>query len=269
MKRFCVFGNPIRHSRSPQIHQLFAQQYGHSLDYQRHLASPYGFNTAVAGEFRQGLAGANVTVPFKVAAWQLATRLSSDAMASGAVNTLIPQSDGGLLGANTDGLGLLHDLTRQGIELSGKRLLLLGAGGAARGVLKNLVDARPEVIWIANRTTSKAASLAARHDSVYAVNSWRDVSQPDVIINATSASLNGPLPEVPSAAFSSASVIYDMMYSQDLTPFLRQAKQCSDGILSDGLGMLVGQAAESYALWWQCKRPEMAAVITALRATLA
>lgn len=269
MKQFCVFGNPIGHSLSPAIHELFAQQLNHSIQYQRRLCALYAFEKSVSQAFRQGLAGANVTVPFKVHAFQLATKLTPAAEKSEAVNTLIPLPHGGLLGANTDGFGLIHDLLRQRIDLAGSRILVLGAGGAARGVLQNLVEAKPEKIWLANRTQSKAQQLAAAFQNTHAVTDWQHVTEIDVMINATSASLSGGIPELPESIFASAQLIYDMMYGPTTTAFLSHASRYSDAKLSDGLGMLVGQAAESYRLWWDCERPLITPVITAVREALA
>ena len=265
MRSFCVFGNPISHSRSPDIHALFAKQYGHEISYKKQLVSLHGFARTIATEFNQGLAGANVTVPFKQQAWQQATKLTEEARASGAVNTLIPLPAGGLLGANTDGAGLLRDIRRQGIDLAGRRVLILGAGGATRGVLKNILDAKPETVWIANRTTSKAQQLGDGHANVQAVTTWQTVSGVDIVINATSASLSGKLPDVPTTVLGGAQFVYDMVYGSGRTSFLAHTAAVSEAQLSDGLGMLVGQAAESYRLWWQCELPQIAAVIEHLR----
>lgn len=269
MKRFCVFGNPIQHSFSPTIHELFAQQLNHAIRYERRLSALYTFEKAVSQEFRRGLAGANVTVPFKVRACRLATKLTAEAEKSAAVNTLIPLANGGLLGANTDGFGLIHDLLRQHITLQGCRILVLGAGGAARGVLQNLVDEKPERIWLSNRTPSKAQQLAAAFEQIHVVSDWQQVNGVDVIINATSASLSASIPVVPASIFDSAQVIYDMVYGPTQTAFLRHASAFTDAKLSDGLGMLVGQAAESYRLWWDCDRPQIAPVIKTMREVLA
>lgn len=268
MRRFFVMGNPIAHSRSPEIHQLFAEQFGHPIEYSQCLVSPHGFARAVATQFNDGLAGANVTVPFKQQAWRLATQLTLEAQQSGAVNTLMPLPHGGLLGANTDGAGLLSDIRRQGVNLTGRRLLVLGAGGATRGVLQNLIDAQPEAIWIANRTVTKARELAATNLCVHAVERWQDVSSVDVVINATSASLSGQLPDVPKRLLGTANFVYDMVYGNTATPFLAHCATLSQAQLSDGLGMLVGQAAESYRLWWQCELPQIAPVIAQLRGSL-
>lgn len=268
MKRFCVFGNPIGHSLSPTIHELFAQQLNHAIRYERRLSALHSFEKAVALEFRRGLSGANVTVPFKVRACRLATKLTSEAEKSEAVNTLIPLPNGGLLGANTDGFGLIHDLLRQHVTLAGCRILVVGAGGAARGVLQQLIAAKPETLWLANRTQSKAQQLAAAFEQTRAVTDWQQVNGVDVIINATSASLSGTIPVVPESIFASAQIIYDMVYGPTQTAFLSHASAYSDAKLSDGLGMLVGQAAESYRLWWGCERPQITPVIKTVREAL-
>ncbi|WP_404400915.1 shikimate dehydrogenase [Idiomarina seosinensis] len=267
--RFCVFGNPVGHSLSPQIHQCFAEQFGHRLDYYKQLASIPGFKRCVARQFRLGLRGANVTAPFKQQAFELATRLTPQAKSAGAVNTLVKDRAGGLLGANTDGSGLIRDLQRLQIPLSGQRILLIGAGGAARGVLANLLNAPIDVLWIYNRTASKAQALADLNDKARAVTRWSDVNGIDVIINASSASLSGQLPSVPERLFSEASAVYDMMYGAGPTPFLQHARLIGSAQCFDGLGMLVGQAAESYRLWWQCELPKMAPVIAKIRQQLA
>lgn len=268
-KQFCVIGNPIAHSRSPDIHQLFAQQFGHSLSYTRQLATMDTFASTVTGLFRNGLAGANVTVPFKLAAFELASSHSAAALSAQAVNTLIPQADGSLLGANTDGLGLIHDLLRQNCTLKGKRLLLLGAGGAARGVIHNLLEQQPEVIWIYNRTTSKAQQLAQQDERLQAVEAWSDVAAVDGIINATSASLSGQVVPIPEPLLANLEFGYDMMYGTEPTAFMQWLQSRSNAFISDGLGMLVGQAAESYRLWWHSELPSIEPVVTEIRRRLA
>ena len=265
MAFFCVFGNPIKHSLSPIIHERFAKQLGHQLEYRRELVSAGRFASTVASLFSQGLAGANVTLPYKGEAFKLATQHTAAAKLGEAVNTLIPQPFGGLLGANTDGLGLLYDLQRQQVDLTGQRVLILGAGGAVRGVLTALVDANPELIWIANRTPEKAEQLASRYDKVRVFASQQAPASVDIIINATSASLSGQIPKVSDGLLSSAQFIYDMVYAPQATPFLRFASAHSEARLSDGLGMLVGQAAASYQLWWQSEKPNMTTVVNALR----
>lgn len=268
-ERFCVFGNPISHSLSPQIHQYFAEQFGHCLNYHQQLATVATFNRRVAEQFRQGLKGANVTVPFKQQAFALATRLTTEAATAGAVNTLMKDRAGGLLGANTDGLGLICDLQRLRVPLAGRRVLLIGAGGAAKGVINSLLNASVDVLWVYNRTHSKAESLVSGYSRARAVTDWSNVAAIDVVINATSASLNGQLPAVPQSLFAGASTVYDMMYSANATPFLKHAGAVGNAQCFDGLGMLVGQAAESYRLWWQCELPKMAPVIAKLRHQLA
>lgn len=267
-KHFCVFGNPIAHSYSPFIHELFARQFGHAICYQRQLANEYNFEATVARRFRQNLSGANVTLPFKQRAFSLATRITAEARDAGAVNTLIPTATHGLLGANTDGLGLLYDLKRLNIDLLGKRVLLIGAGGAARGVLSNLLDEKPEVLWLYNRSQAKADALAAGRERVRVVSNWQELTGVELVINATSASLNGQLPAVPDNLLAASAVVYDMMYAATPTPFIRHVQSIADPACYDGLGMLVGQAAESYRLWWNCELPQIDPVIQQVRRAL-
>jgi len=268
-KHFCVFGNPIAHSYSPFIHELFANQFGHALSYRRQLATEYNFASTVARLFRQNLTGANVTLPFKQQAFRLANTVTPEARDAGAVNTLVATAAHGLLGANTDGLGLLYDLKRLNVDLSGKRVLLIGAGGAARGVLRNLLDEKPEVIWLYNRSPGKAEALAAGRSRVKVVTHWQPVTGVELVINATSASLNGDLPAIPDSLLASSAVIYDMMYAATATPFIRHVQSIAKPACYDGLGMLVGQAAESYRLWWNCELPQIDPVIQQVRQQLA
>lgn len=250
LDRYVVIGNPIAHSKSPLIHGNFAVQTAQQMDY-RHLLAPLdGFFDAVQ-DFRQaGGKGANVTVPFKLEAFALATELTPRAQAAGAVNTL--KFDGErILGDNTDGIGLVADIVRNaGASLAGKRVLLLGAGGAARGVILPLLAELPAQLMIANRTLSKAEALAdmAHHGNVAACEFSMLSGQFDVIINATSASIQDEVPPVPAGIFAAGSLAYDMMYGSKPTAFLRFAS--SHGATPrDGLGMLVEQAAEAFHLW--------------------
>ena len=262
---YAVFGNPIAHSKSPLIHTAFARQTGQDIEYSALLAPLDGFTEAVAAFRKQGGCGANVTVPFKEQAYALATRLSPRAQAAGAVNTLKFESDD-VYGDNTDGAGLVCDLTAHlGLDLAAKRILLMGAGGAARGVILPLLERQPDALFIANRTASKAVELAqamgaGKH---LAAGGYADLSgQFDVVINATAASLAGDLPPLPGTIFAPDALAYDMMYGKD-TPFLGFARE--RGVrTSDGLGMLVEQAAEAFWLWREV-RPETAPVMQFLR----
>ena len=271
MDRYGVFGNPIGHSKSPQIHRLFAEQTGQSLSYEPLLAPLEDFPGFAREFFTQGL-GANVTVPFKEQAFRLADQLSERAQRAGAVNTLKKLEDGTLLGDNTDGIGLVRDLLdNAGVALQGQRILLLGAGGAARGVLEPLMAQRPAELVIANRTQSKAQQLAGEFAQLgpLSASAFDQLTGPfDVIINGTSASLSGALPPLSESLIRAGETLcYDMMYSAAQTPFCAWA--ASHGARTrDGLGMLVEQAAAAFELW-RGIRPESAAVLAQLRSQLA
>jgi len=265
--RYAVFGNPIAHSKSPRIHAAFAEQTGQNLTYEARLAPLDGFAEAVRAFREAGGRGANVTVPFKEQAFALSDRLSERAQAAGAVNTL-SFSEAGVFGDNTDGVGLVNDLAGNlGLELAGKRILLMGAGGAARGVVLPLLEKAPSELFIVNRTPAKAEELATRFAAAGAVLGGGYEALPgrrfDLVINATAASLAGDLPPLPAGLFANGALAYDMMYGQD-TPFLAFAR--GEGArCADGLGMLVEQAAAAFFLW-RGARPETAPVIAMLRA---
>lgn len=268
--RYAVIGNPIHHSKSPRIHAQFARETGQDIRYEAILAPLDGFGPCVA-QFRQsGGQGANITVPFKEQAYALCTQRSARAELAGAVNTIKFDAQS-IWGDNTDGAGLVADLTRNlGFSLTGARILLLGAGGAARGVIGPLLDSGPAQLVIANRTASRAQALATHfsahtQQSVMGCGLDQLSSAFDLIINATSASLAGELPALPATIFTPDLLAYDMMYGQTLTPFLQLAQQHGARI-SDGLGMLVEQAAEAFYLW-RGVRPDTQAVIAGLRAT--
>ena len=261
--RYAVFGHPIAHSKSPQIHATFARQTGQDMAYEAILAPTDGFADSIAAFVAAGGRGANVTVPFKEAAFKLATRLTPRAERAGAVNTLLFAGSNSL-GDNTDGAGLVADLTRNlHCALAGKHILLLGAGGAARGVIAPLLEQQPAALVIANRTVSRAQALADLFGHGVTACSFETANTPfDVVINATAASLAGELPPLPPTIFNATTLAYDMMYGRD-TPFLTFAR--SHGAAShDGLGMLVEQAAEAFFVW-RGVRPDTAAVISALR----
>ncbi|MBP6708935.1 MAG: shikimate dehydrogenase [Candidatus Accumulibacter sp.] len=266
--RYCIFGNPVDHSRSPTIHAAFAAQCHQDLTYEAILAPTDAFVATVQRFATAGGRGANVTVPFKEEACRLATRLTPRAELAGAVNTLLFDAQQ-RLGDNTDGAGLLRDLTRNlGYRIAGKRLLVLGAGGAARGVLGPLLDAGPESLLIANRTAGKAHALAQRFAATAPLRGggYPDLAGQsfDLVINATSASLGGELPPVPAGVFAPGSLAYDMMYGQSAMPFLVFAERQGAAQLADGIGMLVEQAAEAFALW-RGVRPDTAPVMALLR----
>lgn len=261
--RYAVFGHPIAHSKSPQIHAAFARQTGQDMTYEAILAPKEGFADSVAAFVAAGGRGANVTVPFKEAAFRLAGRLSPRAERAGAVNTLRFDADG-ILGDNTDGAGLVADLTRNlGCVLAGKRVLLLGAGGAARGVIEPLLGQQPAAVVIANRTVSRAQDLAALFGHGVRASGFDALDTPfDLVVNATAASLAGELPPLSPRVFGAVTLAYDMMYGRD-TPFLDFARS-HGAATADGLGMLVEQAAEAFYLWRDV-RPDTAPVIAALR----
>ncbi|MCU6434720.1 shikimate dehydrogenase [Undibacterium sp. Jales W-56] len=274
--RYVVIGNPVAHSKSPAIHASFAAQTAQHIDY-RHLLAPLdGFAEAVLSFRQAGGKGANVTVPFKLDAFALATRLTPRAQAAGAVNTLKFDGDT-ILGDNTDGQGLIADIVRNaGVAIKGKRVLLLGAGGAARGALLPLLEQEPKELVIANRTVAKAQELMAlAHQQAQNAAMVARVKTSsfsaldgafDVVINATSASLHEDVPPVPSTVFTTASLAYDMMYGAQPTAFLRFAA-AHGAQVRDGLGMLVEQAAVAFELW-RGVAPATATVLAELRSAL-
>lgn len=267
--QYRVFGNPIEHSRSPDIHHIFAEKSQQNIDYQKQLVDIEDFSNAVSSFIHQGGKGANVTVPFKEQALIIADELTERASLAGAVNTLSFR-EGKIFGDNTDGEGLVQDLIANNVLLKQCRILLLGAGGAARGVLLPLLAQTPQSIVVANRTVSKAEILCQHFaDKRLSACGFQDLEQQhfDVIINATSASLSGSLPPIPISLISQAVVCYDMVYGKDLTPFLRWAKENGAIKVIDGLGMLVGQAAVSFEVW-RGVAPEVQPVIDTLRASL-
>ena len=268
LERYAVFGNPISHSKSPTIHQLFAKQTGDTLQYTAELSTPEDFAEDVMLFFISGGLGCNVTVPFKEQAWQLADSRTPYAERAKAVNTLKVQPDGTLLGANTDGMGLVRDLQQnQQVNLAGKRILLLGAGGAVRGVIQPLLEAKPASLFIANRTADKALTLAHDFADLGAIQGggFAEIQgQYDVIINGTSASLQNDLPPLPDNCLAENGVTYDMMYSVNPTAFVQWGQAHHAAKALDGLGMLVEQAAEAYYLWRNI-RPNTEIVMRELR----
>ncbi|THF61951.1 shikimate dehydrogenase [Pseudothauera nasutitermitis] len=275
MDRYAVVGHPIAHSKSPAIHAAFAAQTGQALRYEALLAPLDGFAATVAAFRAEGGRGMNVTVPFKLEAHALADRLSARAEAAGAVNTLAFGADG-ILGDNTDGAGLVRDIIGNlGVALNGRRILLLGAGGAARGAILPLLGERPAALTIANRTASRAEELANTFAAlgggmpIRACGFAELAGQSfDVVINATAASLADQAPDLPPGLYAGGALAYDMMYGRGDTPFLRAARADGAARLADGLGMLVEQAAESFLLW-RGVRPDTAPVLADLRAGLA
>jgi len=267
--RYLVLGNPIEHSLSPDIHAQFANETGQSIEYDRRLIDVDGFDSAIQEIKNEGIAGVNVTVPFKEVAYAIADESSPRAQKAGAVNTLVFREDGSVYADNTDGAGLVNDITvnhQQRIE--GKQILIVGAGGAVRGVLKPLIDESPAGITIANRTIEKAALLRDIYEDEFpiSVSGFEELSgqQFDIIINGTSLGLQGKIAPLPSGIFAKSALAYDMMYGDGSLPFQNWAKGQGAELVLDGLGMLVGQAAESFYLW-RGVRPDSVSVIKAMR----
>lgn len=264
--QYAVIGNPVAHSKSPQIHAEFARQTGQDMTYGR-LPAPIDGFIATAAAFRaRGARGVNITLPFKGEAFHYATCLSERARAAQAVNTLKFEDDA-IFGDNTDGAGLVSDVTRNlGFAIAGQRVLLLGAGGAARGVLKPLLELQPSCLVIANRTLSRAQQLAQNFGGAIEALTYAALAgrQFEFVINATSASLAGALPPMPPGLFAAGALAYDMMYGKGETPFLAFARDGGAATLADGLGMLVEQAAESFLIW-RGLRPDTAPVLQLLR----
>ena len=250
---YAVVGNPIAHSQSPLIHQEFARQTRQKMNYERLLAPLDGFAATVEAFIQSGGMGMNITLPFKMEAAQLATQLTARARAAQAANTLTFK-DGEIIGDNTDGVGLVHDIMENlDVAIKGKRVLLLGAGGAVRGVLLPLLEQRPAQFTLVNRTVDKAQALAhafSVHGEVEAVGYEALLGrQFDIVINGTSTSLHNELPPIPPGIFAARSLAYDMVYASGLTPFLQRAQRERAAMLADGIGMLAEQAAESFFIW--------------------
>lgn len=268
--RYAVFGNPIAHSRSPWIHTRFAEQTGEDIQYDRLEVSTDGFAEAVELFQESGGSGLNITVPFKEEAWAVVDSRSPRAEACGAVNTLLFRDDGGRHGDNTDGEGLVRDLRdNHRVPLKGQRVLVLGAGGAVRGVLELLAAEHPAVLLIANRTVSRARGLVGLcHEAPEAracgFEELRDEGAWDVIINGTSTGLSGGMPDLPDTVIHTGTTAYDMVYGPEPTPFMRWAAERGAANTLDGLGMLVEQAAESFRLW-RGVSPDTGPVIRDLR----
>lgn len=268
-ERYAVFGHPVAHSKSPTIHKLFAQQFDFEIDYQAIDIEPGTFPETVLAFRDQGGKGCNVTVPYKQEAWALATQCRGRAELAGAVNTLKFEADNRILGDNTDGIGLLRDITLNLDQpLFAKRILVIGAGGAVRGILGSLLEQAPKSLVLANRTVSKAQDLATIFSTIGPVMPCGFEAlagqQFDVVINGTAASLGGELPPLPDRLLTQDSLAYDLMYSAQPTIFMEWAAGQGAARIADGLGMLVEQAAESFAIWFD-RQPDTAPVIAALR----
>jgi len=281
MDRYAVVGHPIAHSKSPMIHEMFAKQTNQNLVYEKIEAPVNGFESCVTDFFSASNGkGLNVTVPFKERAWDLCADRTERAELAGAVNTLYLDQNRNICGDNTDGVGLVSDLKKHGVDLHGKKILILGAGGAVRGVLQPILKEQPEKVFICNRTESKAAVLvdvfghlgklesgpfsAFDNGNAGSENTNKECTGFDLIINGTSASLSGDLPPISNSVITARTVSYDMMYAEHETVFNRWASEAGASKTIDGLGMLVGQAAEAFSIWRGCS-PETNEVMKKLR----
>jgi len=268
MEQYAVFGSPIKHSKSPRIHTLFAEETQQTLEYKAQLVPAEAFEGAVKDFFSKGGKGLNCTVPLKELAWQYADTLTERAKLSKAVNTLVRREDGSILGDNTDGIGLVTDLmANNAVVIKQKRILILGAGGASRGIILPLQEELPSEIVIANRTVSKAETLAQEfsHKGKITASSYEGLEGQsfDLILNATSASLSGDLPPLAEGLLAENGSCYDLAYANEATAFVRWAEQQGAEKNLDGLGMLVEQAAEAFCLWRKV-RPNTQPVISLL-----
>lgn len=273
MDHYAVVGFPVKHSRSPFIHAMFAEQTGQVLTYDRLEAAPQNFDFSIKRFFESGGCGLNITVPHKESAWRLVDIHAPNAKKAGAVNTIAKLPDGRLLGDNTDGVGLVRDIEHNhGRRLAGSVILILGAGGAVRGLLPRLICTQPLRIIIANRTRARAEDLKALFEDEYSLevrsNDQLDDIRPDWIINGSSAGLAGEMPMLPDSLIRPDTCCYDMVYTAGDTAFQQWAKSLGAALALDGCGMLVEQAAESFLLW-RGVRPDTTPVIKALRHLLA
>lgn len=270
--RYAVIGNPIEHSKSPDIHAAFALQTGQDMDYSKVFAPLDGFERTVRTMWENGFRGANVTVPFKLEAFHLANQLTERAIDAGAVNTLVFNADG-IYGDNTDGVGLVRDIQQNlNISFQSKSVLLIGAGGAAEGVLHPILEQHPKLLVITNRTLDKALTMVKKVEeqgdfrfvsvNAYAFHDLQGHSF-DIVINATSTGISDADLPLPPEIFATGSLAYDMMYGRE-TPFMSFARKHGAGHIADGLGMLVEQAAEAFFIWRQI-HPETRPVIAKLR----
>jgi shikimate dehydrogenase len=265
--RYAIIGHPVEHSLSPGIHAAFARQTGQRLEYTRIDAPPRGFTAALRGFLAGGGKGLSVTLPFKEQAFRLCHELTPRAKKARAINTIAVREDGTLTGDNTDGAGLIRDLRyNRHIPLHGKRVLLLGAGGAARGVLAALMEEKPSLIHIANRTAVRAEKLAERHVTQGVRGGGFDTIRGsfDLVLNATSASMSGEMPPLPRDVLSSQATCYDLFYAERPTVFMHWAEREGARHAFDGWGMLVEQAAEAFLLW-RGVRPDTGELLSAHR----
>ncbi|MCA0422281.1 MAG: shikimate dehydrogenase [Proteobacteria bacterium] len=269
--RLAIFGNPVQHSKSPQIYHRFAEQAGIDLTYERIEAPLDGFHEAFMAFRASGARGGNITAPFKLDAYAASTKRMREAEIAGACNTYKFVGDD-ILVQNTDGIGLVNDIQQNlNVPLEGKRILILGAGGAVRGCLAPFLDQKPGTLTIANRTLSRADDLAARFAGFGKIEAvgldGLDGRRFDVVLNATSAALSGQSLALPASIFREAVLAYDLNYGKGKTPFLKSAEANSSARLADGVGMLAEQAVEAFA-WWYGTRPDSRAVIEMLTVPL-
>lgn len=270
--RYAIIGNPIAQAKSPALQTAFAQQCGQDMEYGAILGPMDGFAEAIRQFQREGGKGMNITMPFKLEAFELADELTPRGRAAGAVNMYTLRADGSVLGDNTDGFGIVRDITHNlARSFAGKRVLLLGAGGAVRGALLPMLAEKPAEIFIANRTASKAIELADQFGSEagntkLAGGGFADIAgRFDIVINGSASSMTGEVPPLPAGVWDAGSLAYDMAYKKDPTAFVLAARQAGVGLAADGLGMVVEQGAECFFLW-RGIRPDTAPVIAALRA---
>lgn len=269
LDNYAVFGNPVEHSKSPDIHTAFAEANDENISYKRQQIDIGIFDKAAQNFFESGGKGLNVTVPFKLDAYNFAEKLTKRAEIAGAVNTLSLRNDGKILGDTTDGIGITRDIVDNlGWVINGKKVLMLGAGGAVRGILQPILELLPDHVVIANRTIEKALILSKKFAGMGYLDGCNfqmlDGQQFDVVINGTSATLSNKIPPLPRGLFSKNAVCYDMMYGSQQSIFLEWAKNNGAARVSDGLGMLVEQAAESFYIW-RGIRPETRTVISMLK----
>jgi shikimate dehydrogenase len=268
MDRYAVIGHPITHSLSPQIHTLFAKQTSEELQYEGIELPVTSFETRIWQLFKEGYCGFNVTMPFKSDAFDFVDEMTERAKRARAINTLKKMPDGRIFGDTTDGVGLISDLTENlGWKIKNQNILILGAGGAVRGVIEPILEADPASLVVANRTLKKVEELADEFPEL-TPSTFEEISgQFDIVINGTSASLSGQVPPLPDGVINAGTRCYDMMYGKNPTSFMTWAKEQGAIDCADGLGMLVGQAAESFSIW-RGVRPETNPVIEQIRASL-
>lgn len=270
--KYAVFGNPIKHTKSPLIHADFARQCEQQMQYRAVRVDVDGFAEAARGFFDKGGKGLNVTVPFKEQAHAFCDTLSDRARRAGAANTLTPGDNGEVNGDNTDGIGMVRDMVANlGWTLRDMRVLVLGAGGAVRGILEPVLGERPKSVLVVNRTASRAAQVATEFADLGDITGGGyeliGDRQFDIVINGTSAGLAGEMPDLPASVLTERSCCYDLVYSAEPTVFMRWAAQHAAWAVSDGLGMLVEQAAQSFYIW-RGQRPDTSALIGKLRDAL-